>query len=72
LSRPNLFYARNDKKGRINFGTHDIAYSHSDEDVNFIIKAYEEVFSLIKSAIVKNNLQQLLECEILKPLFKVK
>jgi glutamate-1-semialdehyde 2,1-aminomutase len=53
-------------------GTHNISYSHSEKDVEKIIKSYRLYFEKVKIALEKNNLKSLLRCEPLKPLFKVR
>ena len=53
-------------------GTHNISYSHSEEDVTKLILSYRSFFEKMKVAIEKNSLKSMLLCEPLKPLFKVR
>lgn len=53
-------------------GTHNISYAHSDKDLDVLLKSYRLYFEKVKVAIAQNNLKDLLHCEPLKPLFKVR
>lgn len=53
-------------------GTHNISYSHTEEDVTKIIFSYRTYFEKVNVAIEKNNLRSMLLCEPLKPLFKIR
>lgn len=53
-------------------GTHNISYAHSESDVKALLRAYELYFKKVKLAIEKNSLSGILNCEPLKPLFKVR
>lgn len=53
-------------------GTHNISYSHSENDVTKLISSYRSYFEKVKVAIEKNDLKSMLLCEPLKPLFKVR
>jgi len=60
------------QRGILTFGTHNISYSHSIEDIDTLILCYKEVFPILKRAITTQTLKEKLHCEILKPLFKVR
>jgi len=60
------------KQGILVYGTHNITYAHSDEDIEKLIQATEETFRLLKEYILKDNLKDKLECHPLEPLFKVR
>lgn len=53
-------------------GTHNISYSHSEQDVSKLIASYRTYFEKVKEAIEKNSLKSMLLCEPMKPLFKVR
>lgn len=53
-------------------GTHNISYSHSEKDVEKLMTSYGGYFEKVKQAIKKNNLKEMLHCEPLKPLFKLR
>ncbi|MNT90538.1 hypothetical protein D3C72_2314530 [compost metagenome] len=59
-------------RGVLAYGTHNLSYSHSDADVETLLKAYDEVFALLAKAVREKALGQLLKCEPLQPLFKVR
>jgi len=54
------------------YGTHDMSYAHQPADVATLLAAYDEVFPLIKSAVDDRRMGELLRCEPLKPLFRVR
>jgi len=53
-------------------GTHNISFAHSDDDVKKLIDTYRGYFEKVKIAMKNNNLKEMLQCEPLKPLFKVR
>lgn len=53
-------------------GTHNISYSHSEEDVVKLMSSYRSYFEKVTDAIKNKNLKSMLLCEPLKPLFKVR
>jgi glutamate-1-semialdehyde 2,1-aminomutase len=59
-------------RGILSFGTHNLSYAHSVEDIKQLLAVYGEVFPLIKEALDKKNLKERLRCEPLQPLFKVR
>jgi glutamate-1-semialdehyde 2,1-aminomutase len=60
------------KRGILMLGTHNITFSHTDKDINYLLKVYEEVLCLIKKTIEQNSLKQQLDCKTLKSLFKIR
>ena len=60
------------KRGVLSIGSHNISYSHSEEDVSSLLNAYKEVFYIIYLAVHKGKMRELLEVEPLRPLFKVR
>ncbi len=59
-------------RGIIVCGTHNISYSHSDDDVNELLEAYNEVLPLLKGAVIEKDLHQKLTCKMLQPVFQVR
>ena len=59
-------------RGILTFGTHNISFALSEEDVERIIKAYDEVLPILRSAVVDRKLNSYLKCRPLEPLFKVR
>jgi glutamate-1-semialdehyde 2,1-aminomutase len=60
------------KRGILSLGTHMFTYAHSNEDITCLLRAYEEIFPIIKSAIINESFVSLLSCQVLKPLFQVR
>ena len=58
--------------GIFTIGTHNMSYSHSEEDVDKLIFSYKLYFQKVKVALEKGNLNSLLHCEPLVPLFKLR
>jgi glutamate-1-semialdehyde 2,1-aminomutase len=59
-------------RGILSFGTHNMSYTHGDVEVDHLIKAYAEVFAIIREAVFANKLEMYLRCAPLQPLFKVR
>jgi len=59
-------------RGILSLGTHNMSYSHSDKDINYLISVYDEVFPIIKDAVTNSKLKEYLRCAPLEPLFKVR
>ncbi len=53
-------------------GTHNVSYSHTDEHVDALMECYRGYFHKVKSALANNDITPLLNCEPLKPLFKIR
>jgi len=60
------------KREIICFGTHNINYAHSEEDIDRLLNVYNEVFPILSNAVSTTNVVEQLNCEVLKPLFKVR
>ncbi|MCK4264793.1 aminotransferase class III-fold pyridoxal phosphate-dependent enzyme [Candidatus Babeliales bacterium] len=60
------------KRGILTIGTHNMTFSHTDKDIECLLAAYNEVFPFIKNAIDNKLLNNFIEGEILKPLFKIR
>lgn len=59
-------------RGILTLGSHNMSYAHSDEDINRLLAAYDEVFPLIRDAVGGKTLDAQLRCAKLEPLFKVR
>ena len=59
-------------RGILTLGTHNMSYAHSEEDVDRLLAAYREVIPILGEAVRHRALKQLLKCEPLQPLFKVR
>jgi len=60
------------KRGVLTLGSHNISFSHSKKDVDFLIDVYTKVLPMIKEHIKNQTLLENIHCEILKPIFKVR
>lgn len=60
------------KRGILSFGTHNMSYAHSEVDISRLLDVYAEVFPIIKDAVENKKMHEYLNCESLKPLFKVR
>ena len=59
-------------RGILSLGTHNMSYAHTDADVAKLLGAYDEVFPMLADAAHNGALKQLLKCDPLVPLFKVR
>ncbi len=67
-----LFIQEVFRRGIYTLGTHNLSYAHSEEDVTKLLACYREVFPLIARALADGKIRDLLQCEPLVPLFKVR
>ena len=58
------------KRGILWSGFHTISFSHTDEDILYTLKAYEDVLPLIADAVEDNNVKTLLRGSVLEPVFR--
>ena len=72
LSIKTYFMQEMFERGILTFGTHNLSFSHTKEHVDILLSAYDEFFSLLTLAIENNDIQELLNCDVLVPLFKVR
>jgi glutamate-1-semialdehyde 2,1-aminomutase len=59
-------------RGILCLGTHNLNYAHSRQDIERLLTVYDEVFPLLRSAVVEGGMESLLRCAPLEPLFKVR
>lgn len=59
-------------RGILWIGTHNLNYAHSAADIDRLLGAYDETFPLLKQAIDTGRPRDLLRCEPLQPLFKIR
>ncbi|MEZ9761356.1 aspartate aminotransferase family protein [Vibrio splendidus] len=60
------------KAGILSFGTHNISFSHTNNDIDKLLYAYKEFFELLNECIKLGSVNHKLECQALEPLFKVR
>jgi glutamate-1-semialdehyde 2,1-aminomutase len=59
-------------RGILTLGTHNMSYAHSESDIDRLLAVYDEVFPLLKGAVAERRLAQILRCNPLEPLFKLR
>lgn len=67
-----LFLQEMFARGILILGTHNMNYCHSDSDIDKILKAYDEIFPIIKDAVDCHKMKDYLRCQPLEPLFKLR
>lgn len=60
------------KRDVLTLGSHNTSYAYKQADVDFLLKIYGEVFSILKQAIFNKKLYDYLECKPIQPLFKIR
>ncbi len=58
------------KRGILWQGFHNISFSHSNEDIEYTLVAFEESLSILKKAIDNNDLKYMLKGEPVQPVFR--
>ncbi|MCF8431986.1 MAG: aminotransferase class III-fold pyridoxal phosphate-dependent enzyme, partial [Melioribacteraceae bacterium] len=58
------------KRGILWGGFHNMSFSHSNEDVQYTLKVYEEVLPILKNAVDKNKVAESIKGEPVKPVFR--
>lgn len=59
-------------RGILTIGTHNINYSHSEADIRTLLGVYDEVFPILKDAVMNGKLRDLLRAKPLENLFKIR
>ncbi len=60
------------ERGILSLGTHNLSYSHTNEDIDRLLAVYDEVLPFIAKAVREGAVRQYLRCEPLIPLFRVR
>lgn len=58
------------KRGVLWAGFHNMCFSHTDEDINYILSAYREVLPIVKKAIENDDVKSHLRGEVLEAVFR--
>lgn len=58
--------------GVLAYGTHNMSYAHTDDDVGKLLAAYDELLPKMADAVTNGMLGEYLRCEPLEPLFKIR
>ena len=70
LEMKSLFQQEVIKRGILSIGVHVMCFSHSDEDVERTLEAYEDAMSILRQAIDEDNIEKYLEGRKLQPVFR--
>jgi glutamate-1-semialdehyde aminotransferase len=58
------------KRGILWGGFHNMSFSHTDEDIDYTLKAYEQVLPILKKAVDDGNASELLRGKPVQPVFR--
>jgi len=58
------------RRGILWGGFHNMSYSHTDEEIEYTLKCYEEVLHLLKKAKTENNISRHLKGKMIQPVFR--
>ena len=58
------------KRGVLWSGFHNMSFSHSDEDIEYTLKAYKEVLPILKKAVNEKNVSGYLKGKPVEPVFR--
>jgi glutamate-1-semialdehyde aminotransferase len=58
------------KRGVLWAGFHNMCYSHTSEDIDYILLTYRDVLPLVKEAIESGNIKNYLKGEVLEAVFR--
>ncbi|MBU4288254.1 MAG: hypothetical protein KKI12_08810 [Proteobacteria bacterium] len=65
-----LFQQETIKRGILCSGSHNICYSHTDEDIESTLRIYDEALQIITRAIAGKDIKKFIEGEIVKLVFR--
>jgi len=60
------------RRGILISASHNLSYSHSSEDLETLLRSYDEVMGLLRKALDNGNLPELLIGNPIEPIFKVR
>ena len=67
-----LFLQEMFARGILTIGSHNMSFSHTDDDLDQLFSAYNEVIPMLVEGVRHNKLESMLRCQPLQPLFKVR
>jgi glutamate-1-semialdehyde 2,1-aminomutase/spore coat polysaccharide biosynthesis protein SpsF len=70
LKLKTLFQQECAKRGVLFSGSHNISYSHTDAEIEKTLQVYDEVLDIVKFAHEYGMIDQLLEGQVLQPVFR--
>jgi glutamate-1-semialdehyde 2,1-aminomutase len=72
FSSKTLFMQEMFQRGILAYGTHNLTYAHTREDIARLLAVYDEVFPLLRAGALEGRMHELLRCEPLQPLFRIR
>jgi glutamate-1-semialdehyde 2,1-aminomutase len=60
------------QRGILAYGTHNLSYAHTDADIDRLLAVYDEVFPLLRRGAIEGRMGELLRCQPLVPLFRLR
>lgn len=72
LSIKTYFMQEMFQRGILTFGSHNISFAHTKDHIDQLVNAYDEFFVLLTQLIANKNIKEVLNCDVLEPLFKVR
>ncbi len=58
------------RRGILWSGFHNLSFSHTDEDIITILKAYQEVLPILKEAVERGEIRNYLKGKVVEPVFR--
>jgi glutamate-1-semialdehyde 2,1-aminomutase len=58
------------KRGILWGGFHNLSFSHSKEDIEYLLDAYREVLPILKKAVEEKNISKYIYGEVVEPVFR--
>jgi len=72
LELKSLFLQEMNKRGILLGGGHNLNFSHTIEDIDYLLNAYDQVFDILKVTIENNDFDDVFNGKLLEPVFKVR
>jgi glutamate-1-semialdehyde 2,1-aminomutase len=60
------------RRGVLVLNTHEVTTAHTDEDIEVVAAAYAESLSIVSDGLDRGSLLDRLDCEPIRPLFRVR
>lgn len=70
LELKSLFQQEVIKRGILTMGVHNISLSHSNEDIEKTLEAYDDAFKIMSQAVKNGNIEKFLEGRKIQPVFR--
>ncbi|MFI8613971.1 aminotransferase class III-fold pyridoxal phosphate-dependent enzyme [Acidovorax sp. NPDC077693] len=67
-----LFMQEMFQRGILAYGTHNLTFAHTREDIARLLVVYDEVFPIMRAGALEGRMAGLLRCNPLEPLFKIR